>query len=72
MMQCLAKAKCGFSLIEVLVAASVIGVTTCVTLWALAQSNTNASIARLQTGALTAAQNRIDRQRCLRLWHRPD
>jgi prepilin-type N-terminal cleavage/methylation domain-containing protein len=49
-----------FTLVEVLVATAILGVLSGSSIWALAQANNYASITRLSTGALTAAQNRID------------
>jgi prepilin-type N-terminal cleavage/methylation domain-containing protein len=50
----------GFTLIEVLVATALLGLLAGSSLWALSQANNYASIARLYTGAQTAAQNQID------------
>ena len=50
----------GFTLVEILVATTLLGLLAAGSLWALAQANNYASIARLYTGAETAAQNRID------------
>ncbi|MBA3960547.1 MAG: prepilin-type N-terminal cleavage/methylation domain-containing protein [Chthoniobacterales bacterium] len=49
-----------FTLIEVLVAATLLAILAAGSLWALSQANNYASINRLYTGAETAAQNRID------------
>ncbi len=49
-----------FTLVEVLVATAVLGVLAGSSIWALVQANNYASIARLYTGAMTAAQNQID------------
>ena len=49
-----------FTLVEVLIATAVLGVLAGSAIWALAQANNYASIARLYTGAETAAQNQID------------
>jgi prepilin-type N-terminal cleavage/methylation domain-containing protein len=49
-----------FTLIEVLVAVGLLSLAAGSSIWALTQANNYASIARLQTGALTAAQSRID------------
>ena len=49
-----------FSLVEVLVAVSLVGLIAASAIWALVQANNYAAIARLRTGALTAAQSRID------------
>jgi type II secretory pathway pseudopilin PulG len=46
--------------VEVLVALLLVGLIAASSIWALAQANTYAAIARLRTGALTAAQSRID------------
>lgn len=45
---------------EVLVSTALLGVLASVSLWALGQANIQASGARLNTGAQTAAQNQID------------
>lgn len=50
----------GFTLVEVLVAVTLLGLLAGGALWTLAQANNYASIARLYTGAETAAQNQID------------
>ncbi len=49
-----------FTLVEVLVATAVLGVLAGSAIWALVQANNYASVARLYTGAMTAAQNQID------------
>jgi len=49
-----------FTLIEVLVATALLGLLAGSAIWALTQANNYASIARLYTGAETAAQNQID------------
>ena len=50
----------GFTLVEVLVATSLLGLLAGSALWALSQANNYASVTRLYTGAETAAQNQID------------
>jgi prepilin-type N-terminal cleavage/methylation domain-containing protein len=55
-----ADAPSGFTLVEVLVATTLLGLLTAGSIWALAQANTYASISRLYTGAETVAQNQID------------
>lgn len=50
----------GFTLVEVLVATTLLGMLAASSIWALTQANNYASISRLYTGAETAAQNRID------------
>ena len=50
----------GFTLVEVIVATTLLGLLASSSIWSLAQANNYASIARLYTGAETAAQNRID------------
>jgi len=50
----------GFTLVEVLVATTLLGLLAGSAIWALTQANNYASIARLYTGAETAAQNQID------------
>ncbi len=50
----------GFTLIEVLVATALLGLMAGSAIWSLTQANNYASIARLYTGAETAAQNQID------------
>ena len=52
--------RSGFTLIEVLVATALLGLLAGSAIWALTQANNYASIARLYTGAETAAQNQID------------
>src|SRR5438093_7768437 len=52
--------QAGFTLIEVLVATALLGLMAGSAIWALTQANNYASIARLYTGAETAAQNQID------------
>jgi prepilin-type N-terminal cleavage/methylation domain-containing protein len=54
------KKNAGFTLIEVLVATALLGLLAGSAIWALTQANNYASIARLYTGAETAAQNQID------------
>jgi prepilin-type N-terminal cleavage/methylation domain-containing protein len=50
----------GFTLVEILVATALLGLLAGSAIWALTQANNYASIARLYTGAETAAQNQID------------
>ena len=50
----------GFTIVEVMVAVTLLGLLAGGALWTLAQANNYASIARLYTGAETAAQNQID------------
>jgi prepilin-type N-terminal cleavage/methylation domain-containing protein len=50
----------GFTLVEVLVATVLLGLLSGSSIWALSQANNYASIARLYTGAQTAAQNQVD------------
>lgn len=52
--------RLGFTLVEVLVAVALLGLLAAGSLWTLAQANNYASVARLYTGAETAAQNQID------------
>ena len=52
--------RLGFTLVEVLVATTLLGLLAGSAIWALTQANNYASIARLYTGAETAAQNQID------------
>lgn len=59
-MLCPAKKNSAFTLVELLVAVTLIGIVMLTTFGALTRGNQNASTARLQTGAVTAAQNRID------------
>lgn len=54
------RARRAFTLVEVLVATAILGVLAGSAIWALVQANNYASIARLYTGAMTAAQNQID------------
>ena len=54
------RTRAGFTLVEILVAVTLLGLLAGGSLWALAQANNYASIARLYTGAETAAQNQID------------
>jgi type II secretory pathway pseudopilin PulG len=49
-----------FTLVEVLVATSLLGLLAGSAIWTLTQANTYASISRLRTGAENAAQNQID------------
>ena len=49
-----------FTLVEVLVATTLLGLLAASSIWALTQANNYASISRLYTGAETVAQNRID------------
>lgn len=53
-------ALCAFTLVEVLVAVTLLGLLAGASIWALTQANNYASVARLYTGAETAAQNQID------------
>ena len=50
----------GFTLVELLVAAALLGLLAGGAIWALTAANNYASIARLYTGAETAAQNQVD------------
>ncbi|CAN5380770.1 hypothetical protein BH20VER3_BH20VER3_17730 [soil metagenome] len=50
----------GFTLVEVLISTVILGLLAGTAIWALTQANNYASINRLQTGAETVAQNRID------------
>ena len=50
----------GFSLVEVLVAISLIGIAVVSTFYALSSANQSSFVGRLYTGAITAAQNQID------------
>jgi prepilin-type N-terminal cleavage/methylation domain-containing protein len=50
----------GFTLVEVLIAVTLVGLLASSAIWALIQANNYSAISRLYTGALTAAQNRID------------
>jgi prepilin-type N-terminal cleavage/methylation domain-containing protein len=50
----------GFTLIELLVATALLGLLAGSAIWCLTQANNYASIARLYTGAETAAQNQVD------------
>jgi prepilin-type N-terminal cleavage/methylation domain-containing protein len=52
--------RLGFTLVEVLVATTLLGLLASSAIWSLAQANNYASTARLYTGAETAAQNQID------------
>jgi len=52
--------RLGFTLVEVLIATALLGLLAGSSIWALTQANNYASIARLYTGAETAAQNQID------------
>lgn len=54
------KGNQAFTLIELLVATALLGLLAGSAIWALTQANNYASIARLYTGAETAAQNQID------------
>lgn len=54
------RARFAFTLVEVLVAVTVLGILAGSSIWALTQANNYASIARLYTGAETAAQNQVD------------
>ncbi len=55
-----AERSAGFTLVEVLVATVLLGLVASSSIWALTQANNYAVIARLYTGAQTAAQSRID------------
>jgi prepilin-type N-terminal cleavage/methylation domain-containing protein len=50
----------GFTLAEVLIATTLLGLVAAGSIWALAQANNYAAISRLYTGAETVAQNQID------------
>lgn len=52
--------QAGLTLIEVMVAAAMLGIACSATMFALVQMNQNAAIARLQTGATMAVQNQVD------------
>src|SRR5207249_2089442 len=54
------RSSAAFMLVELMVAAAMIAVAASTCLWALANMNRNANIARLYTGASTVAQNQID------------
>ncbi len=53
-------ARAAVTLLEVMIAAAMIGVAASSALWALTTMNRNANLARLSTGASTAAQNQIE------------
>lgn len=55
------QARSGFTLVEVVVAVALLGLVAASAIWGLSLANSYASIARLYTGAETAAQNQIDR-----------
>ena len=50
----------GLTLVEVMVAAAMIGIVASTTFFAMIQMNQNAAVSRLYTGAMTAGQNEID------------
>lgn len=50
-----------FSLVEVMIACSLLAITAAATIGTLIRLNYNASLSRLQTSATTIAQERIDR-----------
>lgn len=50
----------GFTLVEILVAVSLLGIASAGSIWALTQTNQFAFVARLYTGAENVAQNQID------------
>jgi prepilin-type N-terminal cleavage/methylation domain-containing protein len=50
----------GFTLTEILVALTLIGLAFSSTFWALSAANRSSFVGRLYTGAITAAQNQID------------
>ena len=50
----------GFTLVEVLIAVSLLGLFSSGALWTLTQANRYAALSRLYTGAQLAAQNQID------------
>src|SRR5438046_3171600 len=50
----------GFTLAEVLVATSLLGLLAGSAIWTLTQANSYAAVSRLRTGAENAAQNQID------------
>lgn len=52
--------RAGLTLVEVMVAAAMIGIVASTTFFAMIQMNQNAAISRLYTGAMTAGQNQID------------
>lgn len=54
------RGRLAFTLVEVMVATALLGLMAGAALWALTQSNNYASVARLYTGAETAAQYQID------------
>ena len=49
-----------FTLVEVMVALGLFGITAAAAMSAMLRMNNNAALARLQTGASTVAQNQID------------
>lgn len=50
----------GFTFAEIVVSVAILGTLSGGSIWALAQANNYASVARLYTGAENAAQNKID------------
>lgn len=50
----------GFTFAEIVVSVAILGMLSGGSIWALAQANNYASVARLYTGAENAAQNKID------------
>lgn len=59
-LRCGSKGRAGLTLVEVMVAAAMIGIVASTTFFAMIQMNQNASVSRLYTGAMTAGQNQID------------
>jgi prepilin-type N-terminal cleavage/methylation domain-containing protein len=55
-----AAARSGFTLVEVLIAVSLLGLLAAGSIWTLSQANSYAALSRLNTGAQVAAQNQID------------
>lgn len=54
------RARAAFTLVEVLVAVSLLGFLAAGSIWTLTQANSYAALSRLNTGAQVAAQNQID------------
>jgi prepilin-type N-terminal cleavage/methylation domain-containing protein len=54
------RSRAAFTLIEVMIAIGLFGITAAAAIGALVRMNINAALCRLQTGASTLAQNQID------------